>query len=1348
MNQLSENSLYTTPAEKENLLKDKEKVASAFFINFLGTLGLFSISSTRGIMKNYFPDDGKLQLVNIGDANKDTSLVTKLYSEIGGLKPDTANKITRLLFKLKTRAITSKNFDENLVREIVKEIQYLVHRPHPVILNVVKQFESGTANLKQVAKAFFNLIKARKREFGPISQEFYSIAKQYQIYLKDVADIGSTPSDAVTLASTIQTFVPHAAAGSFPTTPVSKVVNQKPKADKIQMVAKPAAVKDEDFYLLLWRATSANEIKKLLKERGYEAFTPELMKKAVDYLLPQTNDQEDHFNMVMNSMPDIPTFNKAFGYFMKNDPQQEMRWRLVLLYKASLGKTTAEIKQVLTEARTQIKKLFGSYVKITINGKPKEYFRKKCLDAVIDEFQRKIVSCGPSDDIDAIFDLFSRELSNISSILGEIVQNYQFVVFPDESALSDKEKIKYLIAFSSKTRSYGSINQAINRLINLMKANGIDFIEENRGYAQTIIVQKYENLFPGSKECIDSWYKNANHEYLSFGLVDAYEEIVKNWKSAFLDETIAKFIKNISETESSETIVNKIVAMIDKQAIKPEDKETLFSKIASSLTFGSGYAKTEERAAQVASLIQTIYAKRFKEMSEKGSFKLSESFGFLAKAEFIEGLFELIKTNFQNKPSHMSKSQWDAYVQMMKTILSKETKLQDELIIWALRQGDGIDKVLNYINADWGRLVRVIIRNPEFHVLSSSKEILINFKSAQFLKEEDYQKLAKNVYIGLFLLITFSHKVDPYKYLPYDTIKSFIIENLYNEFSKVAQSLAFKQAFENLKQSDKDEIVNELKDKIFTITSTNVEVDRISLSRLNYFLGKEAVNEYLNSLDNIEKKKALLRQAPDWFFESMNSDNLNDTLENFLQDSWSKSRVFKGDFIEFATKRKDAISLENTKNIVKWMSEYDRELKPSERSEFEQPYYNSIGILFEKSEKEANDVFMQMPLEERRGLVKHLVDKRFLKKALFGVQGDGVLIKPLNPVTEGRLLDILKYNSVETPSIPKFNKEETLTEILSKDIQAKPLEDLHVSLDVLDEEKLDRLSIEYDAFNHYAHGQIALRIKRSFSVSIPLQEEGFKRWLEKMDQEGIDPKIMKPIFHGTGSIGASMILRYGFKVIKSSDPAVVGRMLGDGIYFSNVLDKVAQYVGDEGYSRTPGTQGYIFEMEGSLGKHRRDYRCAGTGAKEDEKSTISPEWAVFNPNEQLRIYKAYHVEVIGKETMDEMKKKYNVTNESAAFEIKSFKSFINEGTGDMPHCITYIFMDGNIPISEKESVDFKSFDAKKFGKNVKLDWTGSGPSVMIYNRKESKTYVVRYTREFMENRKGELSEYLKLLNKK
>ncbi len=553
-----------------------------------------------------------------------------------------------------------------------------------------------------------------------------------------------------------------------------------------------------------------------------------------------------------------------------------------------------------------------------------------------------------------------------------------------------------------------------------------------------------------------------------------------------------------------------------------------------------------------------------------------------------------------------------------------------------------------------------------------------------------------------------------------------------------------------MNEKDKEEQLDYLKKNIFrksAYTDGLMGVVQLPLKRFTYLVGKEKADAYLNAL-GVEEKKALLVSASDLFFNHMTASNMNETIVLVLDDPlWSKN-IPKDVLISHARKRKDELTLEVAKKLTDFYSRYDRGLKPSERREFEHMYFGAIEILLSKSKDAADDIFLQMPLNERRSLVGYLIHGRFMAEALKKVQGDDALIKPLTPVTEERLVQILKYNDIETPRRPSVKEKDKLSEVLSRTVVQQPsVNDLHVDIIELDDEALERMSVEYDAFNRYAHGEIALKIKRAFNVSVPLQEEGFKRWLQKMADEGIDPKVMKPIFYGTGSIGASMILRYGFKVIKSNDPSVVGRMLGDGIYFSNVLDKVAQYIGDEGYSRRRGTQGYIFEMEGSLGMHRRDYRCAGTGAKEDERDTVSPEWAVFNPNEQLRIYKAYHVELIGKEEMNKMKAKHLGTNESTAIEIKSFKEFINEGTGDMPHCITYIFMDGNIPISEKQAVDFKDFQAKKMGRNVKLDWTGSGPAVMIYNRKESKTYVVRYTREFMENREGELTEYLKLIKK-
>jgi len=110
-----------------------------------------------------------------------------------------------------------------------------------------------------------------------------------------------------------------------------------------------------------------------------------------------------------------------------------------------------------------------------------------------------------------------------------------------------------------------------------------------------------------------------------------------------------------------------------------------------------------------------------------------------------------------------------------------------------------------------------------------------------------------------------------------------------------------------------------------------------------------------------------------------------------------------------------------------------------------------------------------------------------------------------------------------------------------------------------------------------------------------------------------------PAYHGTGGIAAGMILRYGFKVIKSSDPSVVGRMLGDGIYFSNKIDKVSQYVSNGGYSRQHGQKGYVMEMDTNLGTRNRDYRAAGIDGRD---SIRSPEWCVVRSKSSATSHKS------------------------------------------------------------------------------------------------------------------------------
>lgn len=441
------------------------------------------------------------------------------------------------------------------------------------------------------------------------------------------------------------------------------------------------------------------------------------------------------------------------------------------------------------------------------------------------------------------------------------------------------------------------------------------------------------------------------------------------------------------------------------------------------------------------------------------------------------------------------------------------------------------------------------------------------------------------------------------------------------------------------------------------------------------------------------------------------------------------------------------LSIENTKRLFVKLNGYDRNLPPSYRALNEQVLSRTVVELWSKDNAEGEAIFSSMPIEERRLVAKTVHSITFMNSTKAELVGDNIPIKPLVDLTPERISQILKYNDIKVPRVTPVRDNTTLTELMAKNIVTDPINKLAVTDEGKTEQELEEMSIEYDAFNRYKHGNIAVKMLRSFTVSIPVQEKGFADWVAKMNTEGTDPQILRPMFHGTGSIAASMILRYGFKVINANDSSVVGRMLGDGIYFSNVLDKVSQYMSDGGYSRGAGVKGYIFEMEVSLGKYQRDFKAAGPGTGYDVGRVISPEWAVFNANEQTRIYKAYECVLIDKAKMDLLKSKHGINENTSVVGIRHFTNFINEAGpgGKMKNAVVFIFMDGTIPVSKTKAVDFEDFDESKFGKHVKLDWSGSGPTVQIATNGPGGVFCVRSTNSMMHDRE-KITQFLDYLN--
>ena len=162
-----------------------------------------------------------------------------------------------------------------------------------------------------------------------------------------------------------------------------------------------------------------------------------------------------------------------------------------------------------------------------------------------------------------------------------------------------------------------------------------------------------------------------------------------------------------------------------------------------------------------------------------------------------------------------------------------------------------------------------------------------------------------------------------------------------------------------------------------------------------------------------------------------------------------------------------------------------------------------------------------------------------------------------------------------------------------------------------------------------------MQILTSFKVNWKTDE--YNKFLELYPDT-----VIKPCFHGTGSIAASMILRFGFIVkseskTNSSGVSTAGRMLGDGIYFATNIDKVMAYASDGAWTHRLNEEGYIFEMSAILGKEGVNYKASGI---ESDSIIRSPEYCIFEPEKQLNLYRVHKIKQVSIDYIKELETKY------------------------------------------------------------------------------------------------------------
>jgi hypothetical protein len=1313
---LDENTIYTNPTEKATVLADKEKVMNLFFFNFLMFLGMFKMNDQTAGMKNYETAEGKLQIDNIGDDNHDVSVSVKLAYDSGFITQAVVTRITKLLFLIKSKRLSGKDLDENLIRGIIADIKYKTFRPSQKVLAIVDQFQDGKLDLEHTAKELYLLSKLKPNKDGTLEVRELVMKGKYNTIFGKMGDY-VPPS-----TTTASTDVPSDETKTVPNTPKKKDATTETPS------AKPAkAGISLQFLVDLLNTRSSKEYDNVLKTYGvsdsevskygsdkniatidsafeeikkqystshlpYPLFSrwkvASAFDKLGDYLFSKiTNLEFDYiFEDPSNTDQCLDRLNASRSNLASNLSvfSTKRKNEKILAVTSHLSDKILEIFDLIKEENNEkrIYKISVFFYKILVflyldfNSVKAEAFTyreplRKAIASGDESAVRAAIAfmmCSPNITSYALpFSIFDIRLG-ISDLLNVGV-NYlggteeQIKITPtDLDRLPESIRRVANMGFPNKIFEIAKIKTPDEVVYDTIKAIALD--GQNFDSFTTLLVENSIDLVKFTPSLIEEGVKQAKSN-----------QNIKKQLDWFFNafQTIDDARRNYSQ-DTIETLI-KIAIEIYKETWNdpnygPEKMATMFLIDRETV---DEIIKIGFSDALLKYLVRTI--------NQPPQFTIDAIFEYIVDHKvpaeynlFANGSFDDIVAQHQ-----------------------KETPLPDNsneairIFEYLLKQVNTLTKFNEYID-------RLVAGFPELKK-NAITEIATAINSGKL--DTIVQLIPK---IRLFDTdIQTPDLIAKFKKIAEDEIKS-------KDFSKNVIFTRLKDLPEDLKTKISGDIFNSvMKDPKMNINHLKVAVSLFSPVQLNKYAEASTIEK--NS-DSIIEITPLLANTVDLLLKDNNYKIVSaKTLGNLMNFSTSTNEKFK--------KVNPELRAENDRNIGSLLDK----------------------VMIENRDDVLEDVFQNSDSNIRQFIIEHLKKIEFVSNAVKRINND--VIKPLVRLDNNSLLKVLEYNNITTPEVTDANAKSYKTAkefVISK---AAEFQDLKVAKVDNTEEELDRLTIEYNKFNKYKHGKIGVKFLEEFNVDIEVQNQGQQEFLEYMPAT----KVLDPVFHGTGSVAASMILRFGFAIITGSGGPVktIGKMLGDGIYFSNVLDKVAQYAGDEGYTRGTGTVGYIFQMHALLGEEGKDYLAAGLGGD----NIISPEWCVFSPNKQLKIYKAFKIEIVYKNDIDEIKQKYKnkkIKEDENVMKIKSFREFIKEADGDYTNATTYIFMDGYIPINKTETVSSLDFNPSKFGDRVRIEPGQIGPMVIIsHNHPESESFCVSSTFRFMRN-DAEITKFLDLLN--
>lgn len=1330
MEQLKENSLYSSEASRKELVDDKEATMTALIINLFGTLGLLKIDAKKVKARRVLNSQEQLQIGKIAETHNDMVLVIRLGVDAGIIPTPVAAQMIRLLRELRRKkAAEHADIDDDQLRDWLQKMHWRSNPPVQQLRSLVLDYFDGLTTLEEFTARLYDKLFERKELIVNYGMEFFPMARQYQGLFheikrnsKDWNEVDDGTDDPVSVEQRINDLI-------------DRLLDPKVTRDEVESIKNILSALNANREIaeriIARTVPSKMYLEAMELPEGYSSMIsgPWSVVKALD------NDIYQTLNTVFASLhlnkywTDLDSFTD--GFYSLGDLKISFDEKVINSGVKIAGMSIMDAhKKIGDFIRDMI-------VMAVVNAKDVVAWKK---------VQQRIRSIGRRDYVKSLKLFDPEEIHN--TIYGLMLSEKDIAMFFVKSIMGSISDIHGITPFPV--------------IVADLKRAGV-VIEHDKA-----LIKGVDTNYPEEIEflnTLDTEFGGGYHiDYADVSKDDEWSELVAHFGDGY-----DRFIR---------ALYVHFQKFVESKSKDPDDQFAhLFSVGASTRDF----SRPEEAAAFFESLKKHPRLKESMVKYVKTILNTRDMFINGQSSAFLFNLHKLLM------PMMME-------VDMTKLYRSRPTNRSGAIEIGGggfAFSALGKPSNINVMDrADAKALVLAFYEANPTAVLSYYATDVDDFDSdiqirlaRNFLK---HSASNEGLQLEAFMTREIAHALTPEEWTRIMTVFTSMDGDSYTDSERnalITKAMEYGVKFDGLLPSDiMSSFIIGLIGRGLDVSDyqnatdgfTEQQIKDVTSAVFNAFVGYDNIwsaSSFLTrNLQNPVAREHFIKLFQESDRKGAVLDNMSDEaaaaflpkdqyLISFkikLAQSESLAEKLSHASISRHFMKREDVSKEDVETVLGRLCGLIQQFDSGDQGGDEDGYVDDVvtldGISFTVTsvletvmDRFTDSVDNAMALVSGSPMLQSVVETLAQANVVENLSGPyhNDIIKPYELQTREEILRSMRFNKIDIKGVlgDFYDPKKPLSENLKTAKAAKvTLEPLKVEQVNATDEQLVEATAMIEGFNRHAHSgkaRTGILVLRMFDVSIPQQQAQWPAFKARMEANNLPNDYMPTVFHGTGSVAASMILRYGFTIPEfTADAGMSGRALGDGVYFTDVSDKATLYIGDSGYRG--GFTGYLFEMDAQLGNPAtRDsvpstdtdgpvfnHRSGGFPEATNHQDFISPEWAVFDPHAQVRIRRAYEVRIMDGSKIEALvngKVNYQklVSEEEKPISFKEFNLMEAEGDKEK-HTATYIFADGMVPVGKGKAVPWTK--AKIKGVRIESGQQGVIISVTSSRVKEDTVY--------------------------